>query len=125
MNASILFVGGLAITLVTSVSVVIYLNSPLQKILAELCGSPERAAFWTSFSNVALTVVPVIFAMQYHPETGGSAPVAFELADQLKWGLIGVVLSITLLAWVLSRFIPRVPAPSASERAGKTAAQNA
>lgn len=125
MNASILFVGGLAITLMTSTSVVIYLKSPLQKILAELCGSPERAEFWTSFSNVALTVVPVIFAMQYHPETGGSAPVAFELADQLKWGLIGVVLSITLLAWVLSRFIPRVPVPSSSERAGKTATQNA
>jgi flagellar biogenesis protein FliO len=44
------------------------------------------------------------------------------LADQLKWGLIGVVLSITLLAWVLSRFIPRVPAPRASEQAGETAA---
>jgi len=72
-----------------------------------------------------ITLVPVIFAMQYHPETGGTSPVAFELADQLKWGLIGVVLSITLLAWVLSRFIPRAPAPSASEQAGKTAAQNA
>ena len=122
MNASILFVCGLAITLVTSVSVVIYLKSPLRKILAELCGSPERAAFWTAFSNVALTVVPVIFAMQYHPETGGSAPVAFELADQLKWGLIGVVLSITLLAWVLSRFIPRGRALSTSEQTGRIAA---
>jgi hypothetical protein len=124
MNASILFVGGLAITLVTSTSVVIYLKSPLQKILAELCGSSERAAFWTAFSNVALIVVPVIFAM-HHPETSGSVLVAFELADQLKWGLIGVVLSITLLAWVLSRFIPRVPVSSAGEQAGKSAAQNA
>ena len=122
MNASILFVCGLAITLVTSVSVVIYLKSPLRKILAELCGSPERAAFWTAFSNVALTVVPVIFAMQYHPETGGTALVAFELADQLKWGLIGMVLSITLLAWVLSRFIPRVPAPRTSNQTERIAA---
>jgi len=44
------------------------------------------------------------------------------LADQLKWGLIGVVLSITLLAWVLSRFIPRGPVPRASEQAGRIAA---
>ena len=122
MNAPILFVGGLAMTLVTSVSVVIYLKSSLQKILAELCGSPERAAFWTSFSNVALTVVPVIFAMQYHPETRGTTSVVFELADQLKWGLIGVVLSITLLAWVLSRFIPRVPVPSTNNQTGRLAA---
>jgi hypothetical protein len=121
MNAPLLFVGGLAITLVTSVSVVIYLKSSLQKILVELCGSPERAAFWTSFSNVALAVVPVIFAMQYHPETRGTTSVVFELADQLKWGLIGVVLSITLLAWVLSRFIPRVPVPDASNQTGRIA----
>jgi len=123
MNAAILFVGGLAITFLTSASVVVYLRSPLQRILVELCGSPERAAFWTSFSTITLTLVPVIFAMQWHPETGGTTPVAFELADQLKWGLIGVVFSITLLAWVLSRFIPRVGKPSPSEQAGRTASE--
>ena len=125
MSASVLFVCGLAVTLATSISVVIYLRAPLQKILIELCGTTERAAFWTAFSNVALTVVPVIFAMQYHPEAVGTSPVAFQLADQMKWGLIGLVLSITVLAWVLSRFIPRAPAPSASERPGLAAVQNA
>jgi hypothetical protein len=122
MHASILFLGGVAIALVTSAAVLIYLKSPLQKILIELCGSPERAGFWTSFSNVALTVVPMIFAMQYHPAASGTAPVAFEVADQLKWGLIGVVVSITVLAWVMSRFIPRVVAPSGREPAEKTGA---
>jgi hypothetical protein len=122
MNAPMLFACGLAITLVIALAVVLYLKSPLQKILAELCGSAERAAFWGSFSNVTLTVVPVIFAMQCRPE-GRSVLVAFELADQLKWGLIGVVFSITLLAWVLSRFIPR--ASRGIEHAGKTTADNA
>lgn len=60
--------------------------------------------------------------MQYHPETRGTTSVVFELADQLKWGLIGVVLSITLLAWVLSRFIPRVPVPSTNNQTRRLAA---
>lgn len=125
MSASVMFLCGLAVTLASSISVVIYLRAPLQKILVELCGSTERAAFWTAFSNVALTAVPVIFAMQYHPEAVGTAPVAFQLADQMKWGLIGLVLSIAVLAWVLSRFIPHVAAPRAGEQAGNTASQNA
>ena len=109
MNTSVLFLCGLVLTFAMSISVVIYLRPPLRRILTELCGTTERAAFWTAFSGVGLTAVPVIFAMQCHPENSASAPAAFELADQLKWGLIGMVLSITVLAWVLSRFIPRAP----------------
>lgn len=121
MQASVLYVGGLLITLAAASAVVIYLKSPLEKILIELCGSAERARFWASFSNVTLIAVPMILAMQYHRETCATALVPFELADQLKWGLIGVVLSITVLAWVLSRFIPRAARSSAGEQAGGTA----
>jgi len=117
-----LYMLGLLITLAASSTVVVYFRSPLEKILIELCGTPERARFWASFANVTLIAVPVIFAMQYHPETSVTALVGFELADQVKWGLIGVVLSITVLAWVLSRFIPRAARPGASEPVETTAA---
>lgn len=116
-----LYVCGLLMTLAAASAVVIYLRSPLEKILIELCGTAERARFWASFSNVTLIAVPMIFAMQYRPETTAPVSVVFELADQLKWGLIGVVLSIAVLAWVLSRFIPRAAVPSANELAARTA----
>jgi len=116
-----LYMLGLVITLAASGAVVIYLRSPLEKILNELCGTPERAKFWTAFSNVTLIGVPAIFAMQYHPETSVTALIGFELADQVKWGLIGLVVSVTVLAWVLSRFIPRATRPGANEQAGNEA----
>jgi len=123
MNAAVLFLCGLVLTFAISISMVIYLRPPLRKILTELCGTAERAAFWTAFSGVVLTAVPVIFAMQYHPENSATVVAAFELADQLKWGLIGMVLSITVLAWVVSRFIPRTDTKGKSEPAVETAGE--
>jgi hypothetical protein len=112
MNASALFVIGVGLTLAATLSVVAYLRAPLQAILVELCGSPQRAAFWAAFTNIVITFVPVVFAMQYEPEGAGSTPAILQLASQLKWGLVGLVVSVTVLAWLLSRFIPRAVLPT-------------
>ena len=107
MTPSTWFITGLVLTAGVSLSVVTYLRVPLHSMLVELCGNANRARFWTAFSNITVTAMPVILAMQYGP-VGGTSPV-FELANQLKWGLIGLVISVVLLGWILSRFIPRVP----------------
>lgn len=111
MNPSLGFACGLAVTAALSFSVVCYMNRPLGKFLEELCGNQERAQFWTGFSNVTLVLVPVIFAMQAQPEPGIGA--VFQVAGQVKWGLVGLVVSVLMLGWVLGRFIPkeRVPTP--------------
>jgi len=49
--------------------------------------------------------VPTIFAMPYEP---GSRATLFEVARQVKLGLVGLVTSVLLLGLVLSRFIPRL-----------------
>ena len=111
MNPSLWFACGLAVTATVSFSVVSYMNRPLGRLLEELCGNQERAQFWTGFSNVTLVLVPVIFAMQEQPEPGIGA--VFQIASQVKWGLVGLVVSVLILGWVLGRFIPkeRVPTP--------------
>ncbi len=107
MTSSILFLIGLATTLVTSLAIVTYLRAPLHTILVELCGTRERAAFWVAFCNVTIALVPVIFAMQYTPELrAGTSPV-FEVAAQLKWAFAGLLCTVVVIGWVLSRFIPR------------------
>jgi hypothetical protein len=63
-----------------------------------------RADFWTIFSNITVMLVPTIFAMQYEP---GSRATLFEVAGQVKLGLVGLATSVLLLGLVLSRFIPR------------------
>jgi hypothetical protein len=107
MNLSLMFLAGLGFTLAISLTAVIYLKSSLRRLLCKVCGNDERAAFWTAFTNTVLLLVPLVFALQSQPSEGSQARVLFELADQLKWGLIGLASSILTVGWVLGRFILR------------------
>jgi len=110
MSASLMFASGLATTLLVSLVVVRYLTSPLQRQLQELCGNAERAEFWTAFSNVTVTLIPVIFAMSFWPAPEAGLPPLLAVVGQLKWGLVGLAASVLILGWVLGRFIPGQPA---------------
>jgi hypothetical protein len=107
---SLLFLSGLTLTLLVSLAVVRYMNAPLRKLLQDLCGNPQRSDFWAAFSNVTVTLVPVVFAMHYAPVPRAGSLSLVEIGEQLKWGLIGLVTSVLMLGWILSRFIPRTPA---------------
>jgi hypothetical protein len=105
VSVSALFLCGLSVTSMASLGVVVYLHKPLKELLAELCGNEKRAEFWTAFSAVTVGLVPVIFSLACRPGLGASA--VLEIAEQLKWGLIGMVVSVLLLGWMIGRFIPR------------------
>ena len=107
MTTSVLFLVGLGLTLITTFAIVAYLRSPLHSILVELCGTRERAAFWVTFSNVTMTLVPLIFAMHYTPDLKAGSSAVLELAAQLKWALAGLLFAVLILGWVLRGFIRR------------------
>lgn len=116
MNVSLVFASGIGATFLAALVVVAYLNLPLRKQLLELCGNEERTQFWSAFANVTLLLMPVIFAMSIEP----SGPPLLAIANQLKWGSIGLVTSILVLGWVLGRFIPKGGTePEARPGAGK------
>ena len=117
MTASHLFLVGLGLTLGIAFAVIAYLRSPLHRILVELCGTRERAAFWTAFANVALILAPLISAMQYTPDLKAGSTTAFELVAQLKWALVGLLLAVLILGWVLSSFMRRHPGLAAPKQA--------
>lgn len=124
MNVSLRFLLGLSVTFLVSVSVVRYLSSPLRKQLLELCGNSDRAEFWTVFSNATLALVPTIFAMEFQPFPEQGVPAILAVVGQIKWGMAGLVFSMLVLAWILSRFIPRhsvspLPAPPLKTRSGE------
>lgn len=114
MTPTMLFLLGMMLTLVTAFAIVTYMRRPLHRILVELCGTQERAEFWVSFSNITLTLIPLIFAMQYTPELKAGTTVALELAAQLKWALVGLLAAVLILGWVISSFIKRQAAPTAA-----------
>lgn len=119
MITSLVFGSGLAITFLAAVGVVGYLNGPLRKQLLELCGTEERGAFWAAFANVIVVLMPAIFAMSVEPYAAGSSPPLFAIAQQLKWGFVGLVTSVLMMGWILSRFIPRTPVRASSLPAQK------
>ena len=123
MNATTVFALGSMGTLAIGAAVVLYLRRPLRNILVELCGNEERAEFWTAFSAVVVGVVPVIFAMVCHPAPGPDTPAVLELADQLKWGLIGLTGSVLMLGWVVGRSIVRWEGRAAKESSSGAKAQ--
>ena len=123
MNATTVFALGSLGTLAIGAAVVLYLRRPLRNILVELCGNEERAEFWTAFSAVVVGVVPVIFAMACHPAPGPDTPAVLELADQLKWGLIGLTASVLMLGWVVGRSIVRWEGRVAKESSSGAKAQ--
>jgi uncharacterized membrane protein YhaH (DUF805 family) len=102
-----LFLCGLGVTGLASLTAVVYLRKPLEKLLVELCGNERRAEFWTAFSVITVGVVPLIFALACRPSLGPSTPALLEIADQLEWGLIGMVISVLMLGWIVGRFISR------------------
>jgi hypothetical protein len=107
VNLSMLFLCGLGVTGLASSAVVIYLRKPLENLLVELCGNERRAEFWTAFSVITVGVVPLIFALACRPSLGPSTSALLEIANQLEWGLIGMVFSVLMLGWVVGRFILR------------------
>ena len=123
MHATTVFALGSLATLAIGAAVVLYLRRPLRNILVELCGNEERAEFWAAFSAVVVGVVPVIFAMACHPAPGPDTPAVFELADQLKWGLIGLTASVLMLGWVVGRSIVRWEGRVAKESSSGAKAQ--
>lgn len=107
MNPTTAFLVDVGLVAVLSLGLVAYVKRHLNNLLIELCGTTERASFWLAFSNVTLVLVPLIFALNFEPESGPNRNVIFDMAAQLKYAIIGFVIALSCLAIVLSRFIPR------------------
>jgi hypothetical protein len=109
---TMVFLAGVSLTLVACVVVVIYLRNHLERILVLLCGTPEPAKFWTVFTNVTLILTPIVFALSYQPDTHLGRSAIFELSNQLRLGLAGLVFSVLIMGIVINRSHPLAHAPA-------------
>lgn len=107
MSESRVFLSGVGITAVLSLTVVLYLRRHVKTILIDLCGTLERADFWTAFSNVGLVLVPFILALQFGLDVDPGTPVVVVIGRQLAQALIGLVVTMGCLGFVIGSFIPR------------------
>lgn len=109
MNEIATFLIGTGITIATTTAALCYLQPHMKSILTELCGTEERARFWTSFSNVTLFLTPLIFALRIQPQAGAAVTLIYAMGDQVSMALLGLVLAIGVVGIVISKFIPMRP----------------
>jgi hypothetical protein len=115
MNTIISFLIEIMLTLIIVVLIVGYLRPYLKKVLIDLCGTEERAQFWTAFSNVLLIGLPVIFALNYKPQSANSEDLFFDLAAKLSGNLGGLLVALIGTGFVVSFFALVAPKPPRKE----------
>jgi protein-S-isoprenylcysteine O-methyltransferase Ste14 len=93
---------GVGTTLIFALLVVIYINKRYYHLLVDLTKKEERARFWLKFSNVLLLLVPLVFSMTIYPDS------LFGITSQIKWGIVGLVLSLIALGIIIVTYITKV-----------------
>jgi hypothetical protein len=120
MSAVSLFVVGMATTIAVVTFSLWYLKTPLQIILTDLCGTAERARFWTVFSNVTLFLVPFAVALDHHPLATSWPSSFFEICAQVEWAVFGFVGSVLALGLILGRSIPQTKPIQSTTQSGRS-----
>jgi hypothetical protein len=115
MNMIISFSIEVIITVVVCALLVIYLRQYLYRILLDLCGSDDRAQFWTVFSTILLVGIPMIFALGYRPEALTSLDMFFEIIGRLRGNLYAYLASLLIIGMIVSFFALVAPKPGKAE----------
>ncbi len=110
MNLIFVYLLEIAITLSICVAVVAYLRPHLRRILADLCGTDERARFWMAFATILLVGLPLIFGLGYKPDAG-AGELFFDVARQVRVNLLGFLVALVAIGGVVSFFALVAPRP--------------
>ena len=107
MGPTTAFLTGLAVTFAVALAIVVYMRRHLRRLLTDLCGTQERADFWTAFCNVLLVLVPLIGALTHIPSAESRQSPILDISIQLRAALLGLVVALVMVGLILSSFIRR------------------
>ena len=113
MNTIIAFLFEVTITFVICLLTFRYLSPFLNRVLIDLCGTEERAQFWTTFSSIILIGLPLLFSLMYHPQAQKAEELFFELTHRISGNLIGFMFALVGIGLIVSFFA--LVAPRAKE----------
>lgn len=115
MNMIVSFSIELVLTLAICFLLVLYLRPFLYRILIDLCGSEDRARFWTVFSTILMVGIPAIIALGYRPEAFTSEGLFFEIIGRLSGNLGGYLAAMVCIGIIVSFFALVAPKPGNAE----------
>lgn len=108
MNVVTLFAFGTLISLCVTAGLVLLLRGRLSVMLTEVCGSPARAGYWTVVALVTMSLLGVLagtMTSTYPVEGASATDLFFGFTGQVRFGLLGLLVSLLGVAVVLMRTI--------------------
>ncbi|MCL2589883.1 MAG: hypothetical protein FWD67_03120 [Betaproteobacteria bacterium] len=102
-----------AMPIIASLVAATYLHEVIQRLLADLCGTEDRARFWTRCSVVAMFAAPLMLVLLVTdiPNTYTGIEAAGYtmrvLRQTLAWTAGGILAAVGVIAYVVMRYIPR------------------
>ena len=76
----------------------------LNRILIDLCGTEERAQFWTVFSNILLVGCPLLISLMYQPQALNAEELFFERTRRTSGNLFGFMFALMAVGFIVSIF---------------------
>ncbi|MBL8103227.1 MAG: hypothetical protein JNM02_11890 [Anaerolineales bacterium] len=104
MNTILFYLLEVILTLSISMLVFRYLRPFLNRILVDMCGTEERAQFWTVFSSIVLVGLPLLFALNYQPEATKAEELFFEITHRISGNMLGFLLALLVIGCIVSFF---------------------
>lgn len=104
MNTIFAFLIEVIATFVICTLIFRYLRPFLNRLLVDLCGTEERAQFWTVFSSIILIGLPLLFGLMYQPEANKAEELFFELTRRVSGNLISFMFALVGIGFIVSFF---------------------
>ena len=115
MNTIVFFILEVTLTLAISILVFRYMRPFLIRILIDLCGTEERAQFWTVFSNIILVGLPLLISLTYQPEASQAEEIFFEITHRISGNMLGFLFSLLGVGLIVSVFALVAPRQKESQ----------
>lgn len=109
MDALSSYVIDLALTFATAALLTLALRNALSRVLLDLCGTQERARFWTQFATIMLVAMPIVIGLGYSPDAESGRLLFFETGRQLGRNLMGYLFALAITGGFISIFALLAP----------------
>ena len=116
MNAIVSFLIEVAVTVIAASLIVAYFRPHLRRILVDLCGTEDRANFWTVFTNILLIGMPVVLSLNFKADAQTPEEIFFEIIGKLSGNLVGFLFALVCVGGIVSFFALFAPKPKAETK---------
>ncbi len=108
MNALIIFVGQLFITLAMSVFIVYLFKPYLKEVLKDTCGTEHSAAFWVRFTSLMMIIAPLVIVLLFSVTNTHDIQLSHAtqvLKQTILQALVGEFIGLILVGRIIFRAI--------------------